>query len=84
MILNVNVLKWNGVKIYVVVVGSYIFGIYEMVQIVFNLLIDLLRVKDFDGLWKFVQLIVKMVFFGKYYIVNYDFFCQQSKSILRL
>lgn len=73
---NANALKWNGVKIHVVAVGSYISGIDEMVKIASNPSTDLLRVKDFDGLWKLVQLIVQMVSPGKYHIVNYDPPCQ--------
>lgn len=44
----------SGVIIYVVVVGDYIFGIDEMVKVVFNFLIDLLRVKDYDEFWDFI------------------------------
>lgn len=74
---NANALKSvNGVKIYVVAVGSYISGIDEMVKIASNPSTDLLRVKDYGGLWKLVQLIVKMVSPGKYHIVNYDPPCQ--------
>ena len=73
---NANALKWNGVKIYVVAVGSYISGIHEMVQIASNPSTDLLRVKDYRGFWRLVQLIVQMVSPGKYHIVNYDPPCQ--------
>lgn len=74
---NASALKsGNGVKIFVVAVGSYIPGIDEMVKIASNPSTDLLRVKDFDGLWHLVQLIVHMVSPEKYHIVNYDPPCQ--------
>ena len=73
---NAIALKSVNVKIFVVAVGNYIYGIDEMVKIASTPKTDLLRVKDFDGLWKLVQLIVQMVSPGKYHIVNYDPPCQ--------
>ena len=64
--------KTRGVKIYVVVVGSYVHGMDKRVKIAsFPPQNQLLRLKDIAGFWNLIQLTVKQVSLGKY-IVNYD------------
>ena len=70
---NANALKAIGVEIYVVAVGSSIYGIDEMVKIASYPPQDyLFRVKNLKGFWAIIQLIVKLISPGKYQVVNYD------------
>ena len=70
---NANALKSIGVDIFVVGVGSYIGGIEEMVKIASYPPQDFLfRVKNLQGFWEIVKLIVKLVSPGNYHVVNYD------------
>ena len=70
---NANALKAIGVEIYVVAVGSSIYGIDEMVKIASYPPQDyLFRVKNLKGFWEIIQLVVKLISPGKYQIVNYD------------
>ena len=70
---NANALKTSGVDIYVVAVGNYIHGINEMVKVAsYPPKKFLFRVKDMQGFWNIIKLIVKEVAPGKYSIVNYD------------
>ena len=56
-----------------VAVGSYIHGIDEMVKVAsYPPQNYLFRVKDEEGFWNVIQLIVKQVSPDKYHIVNYD------------
>lgn len=62
-------LKQIGVQIYVVAVGEYINGIGELVQMASSPQL-LFRVKDYNGFFDVVQLIVKEVDPGKYLILK--------------
>ena len=70
---NANALKTSGVNIYVVAVGNYINGIDEMVKVA-SYPPDrfLFRVKDLQGFWNIIKLIVKEVAPDKWAAVNYD------------
>ncbi len=75
-----NALKTSGVEIYVVAVGSYIYGIDEIVKVASSIPQSippnpdpfLYRVKSLAGFWNIVKLIVKKVYPNKWHIVNYD------------
>ena len=70
---SANALKRSGIDIYVVAVGTSIYGIDEIVQVAtYPPDKYLFRVEDLSGLWNIVKLIVKQVYPGKYKIVNYD------------
>ena len=71
-----NALKTSGVEIYVVAVGNYLDGIDEIVKVAsYPPQNYLFRVKDEEGFWNVIQLIVKQVSPDKYDIVNYDSPC---------
>ncbi|KAL9984353.1 hypothetical protein ACROYT_G006637 [Oculina patagonica] len=70
---NANAMKNSRVDIYVVAVGSYIYGIDKIMKVA-SYPPDqfLFRVKDLAGFWNIIKLIVKQVAPGRYSIVNYD------------
>jgi len=72
---NANALKASGVKIYVVAVGSATSGIDEMVKVASNPSTDLLRLDNYQDLWRLIQLTVKQVSPSNYYLVNYEPAC---------
>ena len=72
---NAKALKASGVKIFVVAVGNAISGIDEMVKVASNPLTDLLRLDNYQQLWRLIQLAVKMVSPGKNNLVDYEPSC---------
>ena len=68
-------LKGSGVKIFVVGVGTHIYGIDEMVKVASYPPEDFLfRVKTLQQFWKVIKLVIKEVAPGKYSILegHYD------------
>ena len=77
-ILKANALKKVGVHIFVVAIGPYVNGIDEMVKVAsFPPKHFLFRVKNLQGFWKIIKLIINQVAPGKYKIINgqYDPTC---------
>ena len=66
-----NALKNSGVEIFVVAVGKYINGIDEMVKVAsYPPEHFLFRIKNFQGFWNIIKLIIKQDSPGKYAIIN--------------
>ena len=69
---NADALKASGVRIFVVAIVNAISGRDELVKVASDPFRDLLRLKDFSGLWDLIQLTVKLVSPSKYQFVNYN------------
>ena len=64
-------LKSSGVQIFVVAVGTYIYGIDEMVKVAsYPPQQFLFRVKTVSSFWEIVKLVIKQASPGKYAIIN--------------
>ena len=64
-------LKGNGVEIYVVAVGSHIYGIDEMVKVASSPPENhMFRVQTLSGFWRVVKLAIIQVNPGKYAVLN--------------
>ena len=70
---NAKALKDDGVEVYVVPVGTFYYGIDEIVKVA-SYPPDkyLFRVQNLAGFWDIIKLIVKQVKPGKYTAINYD------------
>ena len=66
-----DALKNSGVQTFVVAVGTYIYGIDELMKVAsYPPKQFLFRVKELSGFWKIIKMIIKEVSPGKYNIVN--------------
>ena len=64
-------LKGNGVDIYVVAVGSHIYGIDEMVRVASSPPeFHMFRVQKLTNFWEVVKLVIQQVSPGEYRVVN--------------
>ena len=64
-------LKGNGVDIYVVAVGSYIYGIDEMVKVASSPPENhMFRVQTLSDFWQVVKLAIRQVNPGEYAVLN--------------
>ena len=64
-------LKDNGIEIYVVTVGSYIYGIDEMVKVASSPPENhLFRVQTLGDFWQVIKLAIRQVNPGEYAVLN--------------